>query len=408
MVGTNLETKSRHTLNGEELALVRQFISIEDSTTEIVASRDNKTTPLRVCDLKSIVTTSTNRSAWLFDNAINNFGELLNDQSPATGVIGSFICLTSILFSKLVDIRNHYDDKSGVHSWYTQNRERNPLLRNFIHIPTNLSGCHWTGITIDTRRRHIFYVDPMGSLTCGKQQLYFIRRWLGQEIATQMEAGGLTTQEAVCLGNPALWSYELVISPQQLNGIDCGLFYICWTLYHAQQRKPTYSQGDMKEVRRQVFIALYTQRIPPLIFDERHDISNRFNILIDYSKKLGSLPRPPQTDRSHLFLEYFSHEFTNANPLDLTIPQYLQTLQHPQPDAYTQHNLTIVEELEVGGKDDERIGTFTHTYTQSNNSHTSNTNKYDTDLEVNFDAMGASYRIGEVNFWEEEEREGVG
>ena len=58
--------------------------------------------------------------------------------------------------------------------------------------------------------------------------------------------------------------------------------------------------------------------------------------------------------------------------------------------------------------DEGGTGTVTHTYTQCYNTHTTNTNKYLTDLEVNFDGMGASYRIGEENYWVEEDREGVG
>ena len=48
----------------------------------------------------------------------------------------------------------------NVQNWYNSGRDANPLLRNFIHLPTNLSGLHWTGITIDTKRHHIIYIDP--------------------------------------------------------------------------------------------------------------------------------------------------------------------------------------------------------------------------------------------------------
>ena len=200
---------------------------LADSTDIVLVAQGDITSNIRVCDRKSIISTAPGRDAWLFDNAIDTFGELLNRHSLPVDQWGSFICLSTLLFSTIVGGQNQYPEHSGAASWYTHNRMDNPLLRNFIHIPTNLTGTHWTTVTIDTKRRHIFYVDSMGSSTSGKAQLYFIRRWLGQEIASQLEAGGLTLQEAINLGNPKLWTYSVVVtSPQQLNGKDCGLFYL--------------------------------------------------------------------------------------------------------------------------------------------------------------------------------------
>ena len=94
--------------------------------------------------------------------------------------------------------------------------------------------------------------------------------------------------------------------------------------------------------------------------------------------------------------------------MDLTITQCTRTLQHTHPDAYAQDKPTTVVELPKVVNDEGGMDTVTHTYTQCKNTHTTNTNQYVADLEVNFDAMGVSYRIGEANYWVEEDREGVG
>ena len=99
------------------------------------------------------------------------------------------MCLSALLFNRIVDNDGSYT-YDNVQNWYTRGRDANPLLRHFIHLPTNLSGLHWTGITIDTKRHHIIYVDPIGGR--GRHELYYIKRWIRDEIDTQLANGGLT------------------------------------------------------------------------------------------------------------------------------------------------------------------------------------------------------------------------
>ena len=231
------------------------------SDTIIVPAHPPHNCSLLQQDLRSL-TMSSGLSAWANDSIINNFSDLLNRQSVSYDQHNSFICLSVFLFNKIVNSDTNVYSYHDVRKWYTRRRDDNPLLRNYIHIPTNFSTCHWTGITIDTKRHHVSYIDPAGG--AGRQELYFIKMWLQDEIAEQLASNGLTGAEAQLLGNPNLWTYESNPdpSPQQYNDYDCGIFYLSHILYHAQGRRATYTEHMMPILRKQYFTALITQTLP--------------------------------------------------------------------------------------------------------------------------------------------------
>ena len=237
--------------------------------------------PTKVSDLRRLLPVGTSRSlyldGWLSDTIISNVSDLYNQHSPPPDTPGSFLAVDGLFFS-LLYTNDHSYTYDRVRTWFPSTPTHSPLHYDTIYIPTNLSGQHWTGLIVDTRKHHIMYYDSLGDINYSSRVLYYVKCWLHSERLHLLQHNLLSVDKAASLGDPDLWTFQINPpgSPQQTNGYDCGVFYLATILYHIQGRALKYTQQHIPLIRQQLVAAVLSGNIPnphaPLsIYDNPYD-----------------------------------------------------------------------------------------------------------------------------------------
>lgn len=255
---------TRHLLSSLEKLQYASLRARTDLNSIVTHALNGYTWPNTVEDYHRLM--ATHDSGWLNSTNITNISELFNSYSPAPLTPHSFLCLSAFFFPQLYT-PNKVFTYDNVFNWFITDQARNPLLRDFIYLPINLTGSHWTGIIIDTVKHHLTYYDPLGDYRgeC-KRALYYTREWLKAEISHQASLGILSITRHNSLGYVGDWTYthNPGPSPTQTNSFDCGIFYLTTILYHIQGRAPNYHQIHLPQIRQQFTTALLTNTLPLL------------------------------------------------------------------------------------------------------------------------------------------------
>lgn len=175
---------------------------------------------------------------WLNDNVIDYYNNLVMEANPKVWVWTTHFYTTLAAKGYL-----------GVARW-ARRKKLDLFTKDRVIVPININNTHWAVTVIDNDKRTITYYDSLdksGSrLICVQLQEYM-------------------NGEANRLGKPAV-TYDIIPhggSPQQLNGYDCGVFTCTNSRMLALGSKLTYSQKDMKTIRRRMAFEILNTKLLP-------------------------------------------------------------------------------------------------------------------------------------------------
>ncbi|XP_032814206.2 uncharacterized protein LOC116944605 [Petromyzon marinus] len=167
-------------------------------------------------------------SAWLNDQVINVYGEMLANLKP-----DEVYYFTSFFYSHLK--RRGYD---GVKRW---TKKVSVFSRRLLLLPLHL-GLHWAlgVVRLQTHEISLYDSAPSPATTAC---LTIMSRYL--------------TEEAKARDRPDLkgpWSIHLPKNlPRQMNGNDCGVFVLEYCRCLVLDRPFSFSQADIPRIRRRIF-----------------------------------------------------------------------------------------------------------------------------------------------------------
>ncbi|ODV79917.1 cysteine proteinase, partial [Suhomyces tanzawaensis NRRL Y-17324] len=173
---------------------------------------------------------------WLNDNIIDLYLNLITDSTPKT------YAWTTHFFTTLQD-----KGYQGVARW-AKRRKLNVYEKDIILVPINIMNTHWALAVINNVEQKIEYLDSLSSN--------------GNINAIKLLSNYMSL-EADRLGKPKI-QYQLfpsVKTPQQANGYDCGVFTCTAARYVAEKSALTYSQSDMKVIRRIMAYEILTKKL---------------------------------------------------------------------------------------------------------------------------------------------------
>ncbi|XP_078725142.1 uncharacterized protein LOC144942266 isoform X2 [Lampetra fluviatilis] len=166
-------------------------------------------------------------SAWLNDQVINVYGEMLADLKP-----DEVYFFTSFFYSHLK--RRGYD---GVKRW---TKKVSVFSRRLLLLPLHL-GLHWALGVVRLQTHEISLCDSAPS-PATTACLTIMSRYL--------------TEEAKARDRPDLkvpWSIHLPKNlPRQMNGNDCGVFVLEYCRCLVLDRPFSFSQADIPRIRRRI------------------------------------------------------------------------------------------------------------------------------------------------------------
>ncbi|KAG2730784.1 hypothetical protein G9P44_005933 [Scheffersomyces stipitis] len=174
---------------------------------------------------------------WLNDNIIDYYLNLIME-SQNQKVFGWTTHFYTTLETK---------GYSGVARW-AKRKKINLFEKKKILVPINILNTHWALAVIDNVDKSIRYYDSLSSS--------------GNENA-MLNLKDYMKQEASRLNVPVI-DYELyphMETPQQANGYDCGVFTCTAAKYIALSKSLTYSQKDMKVIRRRMTYEIISSRL---------------------------------------------------------------------------------------------------------------------------------------------------
>lgn len=164
---------------------------------------------------------------WLNDNVIDFYLSLVSENSDLV------YCWTTHFFSTL-----KAKGYQGVARW-AKRRKINVTEKKKVIVPINIMSTHWAVAVIDNGAKQIRYHDSLSS--SGNRNAVEL-------LSLYME------KEAERLLVPSV-EYHLTPNaktPQQQNGYDCGVFTCTVAKYIAGNRDLSFSQKDMKTIRRRM------------------------------------------------------------------------------------------------------------------------------------------------------------
>ena len=137
-------------------------------------------------------------------------------------------------------------------------------------VPVNCKNRHWFLLSIDTsclieNKVEMRIYDSLGGSQTWKKVLEernikMYIHWKFQQ-TFQVEESELKIE-----------IYDMYHQiPQQLNGIDCGIFTIMYAKYLAARHEITFNQQDMGRFRRKIYDEISTKKLENIIWDNEED-----------------------------------------------------------------------------------------------------------------------------------------
>jgi Ulp1 family protease len=122
-----------------------------------------------------------------------------------------------------------------------------------IVFPVNLGNTHWTLAVVYLQQKKIVYHDSMSG--SGQKQLDALMQWVIDE-GREKKNITIDKREWILLGG------TLVHTPQQRNGVDCGVFTVACADRIADNLKLEYSQDEMRLFRLKIGAAILNGSLP--------------------------------------------------------------------------------------------------------------------------------------------------
>ncbi|KAG5357335.1 Ubiquitin-like-specific protease 1 [Yarrowia sp. C11] len=180
---------------------------------------------------------------WLNDNVINFYFAMITERSKQSeGKLPVIGCMVTQFFKNLQE-----KGYQGVARW-AKRAGIDVTKADYVFFPLNLNNNHWCLAVLDNVNKQIRQHDSLNG--DGTRNLHMIKDYLRQE-AEKMHPGS----------GGMFDDYEIVAraeSPQQFNGVDCGVF-TCQNIELMARNAPlSYSQEDMPTVRRRIVYEVCT------------------------------------------------------------------------------------------------------------------------------------------------------
>ena len=181
---------------------------------------------------------------WLDDAVINAYLNMIQSRSDDQGY-PSVLFYDSFHYTFLAEGRPDFLPNCMT--------KTNLMGYDYLFFPIHL-GNHWAFAYASTRNRKLYYLDSVYGLDKGMEVLGRLQKYI------YLEESRLKGDHPLFPVTP----FRLSVypnSPQQTNGVDCGVFLLA-NADHISRRSPTlFSQHDIPNIRRCIVWELVTRRM---------------------------------------------------------------------------------------------------------------------------------------------------
>lgn len=197
--------------------------------------------------------------AWLNDNVVNGYMELINERNRVEPQLPKVYAFNTYLAEKL---KRHDYNYAEVKRWSI--RAKVDLIQmDKIFIPVNDEE-HWTLIIIHHDRKRIeLYNSLQGdndrrsgeSVEKWRKRVYKLLNQVRQFWRDEYEdKKGEPLEETD-------WDYEMTGGPYQTNKIDCGVFFCTYANCIATKWPAFFEQRDIPRIRKKMLLELLTTKL---------------------------------------------------------------------------------------------------------------------------------------------------
>ena len=204
---------------------------------------------------------------------LSNLRKLLVGEWVDSNVINCYFYLISEEFSHVFTTSTWFNEQLKSTDFQRIDREfKNKKLFEYPlwMVPVNCKNRHWFLLSIDTsclieNKVEMRIYDSLGGSQTWKKVLEernikMYIHWKFQQ-TFQVEKSELKIE-----------IYDMYHQiPQQLNGIDCGIFTIMYAKYLAARHELTFNQQDMGRFRRKIYDEISSKKLEHLIWDDEDD-----------------------------------------------------------------------------------------------------------------------------------------
>ncbi|XP_041970249.1 sentrin-specific protease 1-like isoform X2 [Aricia agestis] len=178
---------------------------------------------------------------WLNDEVINFYMNLLMQRCEQRKDIPKVYATNTFFYPKLMQ-----SGQPGLRRW---TRKVDIFSHDLMVVPVHL-GVHWCLSIIDFRKKHIAYLDSMGSRNqkCLDALLKYLKDEHQDKKGQPFDDKGWKTE-------------NLKDIPQQMNGSDCGMFACTFAEFSSRNAPYTFTQANMPYLRRKAALEIVTGRL---------------------------------------------------------------------------------------------------------------------------------------------------
>lgn len=188
-----------------------------------------------------IQTLSWDPLAWLNDEVINFYMELLGERSRLNESLPPVHGMNTFFLKRLLEA-----GYAGVRRW---TRKVDIFAQEIIPVPVH-KGIHWCMAIIHMKNKTIKYYDSMGAPN----------NVVLNALADYLQAESLDKKKQPL--DMSGWTKENVPNiPQQENGSDCGVFSCMYAEFIARNRPITFTQQHMQYFRKRMIYEICTGKM---------------------------------------------------------------------------------------------------------------------------------------------------
>jgi sentrin-specific protease 1 len=205
------------------------------------------------------------RCAWLFDETINAYMWLLQERDRALCAADPARLPTyffsSFFFEKLFENSGEYNYGS-VKRWSKKVTctNGNVFKLGKMVVPVNVGGAHWCLAVAHVAQRRVQYYDSMGG--GGLRYLSGLKRFFLDE-AKKYPGDAVAASVASWAEVPTqVWADGgACVTPQQDNGVDCGVFTCYFANYVSADKAMAFSAHNMPLFRRRLTLDILNKAV---------------------------------------------------------------------------------------------------------------------------------------------------
>lgn len=190
---------------------------------------------------RDIQTLSWEPLAWLNDEVINFYMELLTERSQTNESLPNVHAMNTFFLKRLLEA-----GYNGVRRW---TRKVDVFAQDVIPVPVH-KGIHWCMAIIHMKDKTIKYYDSMGAPN--NVTLKALADWLQAESIDKRK-------QPLDMSD---WTQENVQNiPQQENGSDCGVFSCMYAEFITRNRPILFTQQHMQYFRKRMVYEICTGQL---------------------------------------------------------------------------------------------------------------------------------------------------